>query len=159
MRLWRTIIALFRPHVRREIFRYHDGLQTRYADPLRLLGALDERGDWRAYVQRAVLSVDVDPTKLSPVLAAQVADKPRLVRDIAAVVQEVFGVTALGTDTKGKPAGLTDLECVGILTDFMNWCAATSEHYRPLANSPARPAPFPADSDTGEYAACTSTDT
>lgn len=144
---------------KREIFRFFDGREQKYADPLRLLGQLDNYPEWRDYVQAAVVSVTVDAAKLSPQLAAQVADKPKLIGNIAAIAQEVFDVKPLGTGPDGKPVGLTDVECVGLLSDFMLWCAATSEAYRPLANWPARPATSPAESDTAPSSASTSTAT
>ena len=159
MRLFRWLAGWLWPQVRREIFAFHDGRRTVHADPLRLLQRMDERGEWRDFAQRVLAATGVDRAKLSPELAAQASDTPRMVSDLAAVVRDVFGVKPVGTGPDGLPEGLTDVECVAVLSDFLVWCADTSEAYRPLALSPARPAPSPADADTGEFAACTSTAT
>lgn len=155
MRIWAFLRRLMGGRsARREIFRYFDGQAYRYADPLLVLQALDATEDWQELIQAAIISTSVDPAKLSPVLRAQVEDKSKLIGDLAGVVREVFGLKVLGPD-----GGLTQLECVDLLSDFLAWCASTSRDYRPLLNLPARPATSPEDTDTGEYVVSTSTAT
>lgn len=140
---------------RRDIFAFWDGTRKRYADPLILLQALEEAG-WEETIGAAMAATEVDKSKLSPVLRAQVEDKARLVGDLAATARAVFGVSMVDPETG---AGLTQLECVGLLTDFLAWCADAGRDFRPLANLPARPANSPDDSDTGEYVVSTLIDT
>lgn len=157
---WLSRLLGVRSVTRRAIFAFHDGRGQRYADPMKVLAALDSRGDWQALVQAAVTSAAVDTAQLSPSLARQVGDKPKLMADLAKVVQDVFEVHSLWTPPGGNgPAGLTDLECVGVLTDFLTWCAKLGADYRPLASLPARPADSTSSEDTGEWSDSTSTAT
>lgn len=142
---------------RRDIFRYWNGVQWLYADPLYLLRDLEDAGEWQGLIQKAVTALSVDPNKLSPALRAQVADKAGLVGELAEVVRDSFQVPPVGVGD--DPRGLTDLECVHLLADFLVWCTKAGRDFRPLLNLPARPANSPEDSDTGEYAVSTSIDT
>jgi hypothetical protein len=138
----------------RLIFRYHDGMRKRRADPI--------------VIDRALKAACPDLDSLTVLLKPLPADLPgglpemfrkqaeanaeKALATIVAAVRAAFGVKPLGDDG----SGLTEGECLDLLADFREFVNDLAEAARPLPSPPASSEPRPADSTTGASAACTS---
>lgn len=91
----------------REIFAYSDGKRLRYADPLVVL---------RQMAAHAELDLDATLRQM------QAVDSPELQNEACGVAvqatREIFGLPAFGDD---NPDGLTELETLDVLTDFVTF--------------------------------------
>lgn len=135
----------------RRIFKYHDGRRTRWADPLEVHRAMAAAGDWFALVGSFRAAGRFTPDQLGPELAAQ-ADLDSVVVELATIVRAAFGVSKVGTGPDGRAVGLTDLECLALLADFVNWLKDVEAEYRPLFSRPsASPGAQSAGSDTAAW--------
>jgi hypothetical protein len=140
--LWRRVFG-----DGRRIFRYFDGRQYRWADPLVSNRALEKAGDWFTLVGSLRAERQFSADDLGPALAT---DTDTVIEELAGIVREAFNVKPVGT-ADGKPEGLTDLECLRLLGDFVAFLKDVEEAWRPLSKRPsAAPLLHSADSHTGQ---------
>lgn len=117
----------------RALFRYYDGARWRRADPLAVVAALER--ELPKY--RELLTVaGTDPMKapMGAIRDEALAARKGAVTDLAAGARRVFALPPL-TDT----AGLTDVECAGVLTAFFLYMEelATAAQVFPTSRQPA----------------------
>ena len=124
---------------RRGIFVYRDGTRKRRADPVAveqaMIDALGE--DWRKAVRR----LDQPPAPLGVVgeqAQAASAEWEANHRKVMAAIDAAFGVRPL--DDEG---GLTEVERMGLLTGYLNFCVDLILAARPFANARSRASPSP----------------
>lgn len=120
------------------VFRADLRGQPRWYDPLVVRGTLNATcPDWPelvGQVSRAARPLpatiqQADPTAEPKRRAA--AD--RHLADLATACRAAFDLPALRPDGSGYSAG----ECLGVLTQYLDYCRELMEKTRPLANSPA----------------------
>lgn len=89
---------------KRKIFLYHDGTSRRGIDPLEADIAIEAVDlDWEAKVSLAKIG-DADS-----------------IRDIILASRKIFGVSEFRISDDGKQSGLSSMEVLAVLTDFMAW--------------------------------------
>ncbi|HYE77921.1 MAG TPA: hypothetical protein VEI97_08045 [bacterium] len=152
MRLWSWVRGLFRRPAR-DIFPYWDGTRRRWADPIAVHRAMEEKDkDWHGLLSALVTAQQMEGrADLSPAIRAQMGDQTGIVGELAGLVRAAFGVPPLGADGRGRPVGLTDLECLDLLTEFLVWLRDVEADHFPLLNSPSAPPSRSAADDTGEW--------
>jgi hypothetical protein len=131
MRFIRWLLRLLRPAPQWDVFKYHDGQRTRYADTLRLLARLDENRTWQ---------------ELVPVITAargDLANRARLLSKLADEVRAVFQLEEVRADHRGRLVGLPDLQCVHLLSRFIAFCSSGPDEYRPRLTRPMPPPTSP----------------
>lgn len=140
----------------REIFAFHDGDRRRWVDPMAVHQVLDGKGsNWQGLLAELSVEHAMDGAELSPGLQAEMGKAPQIVSELAGLVRAAFGVKALGTRADGRPEGLTDLECLDLLTDYLVWLREVEFDALPLSSSPKSgpPSPSASSEDTGEWLA------
>ncbi|HYE79571.1 MAG TPA: hypothetical protein VEI97_16410 [bacterium] len=152
MSFWQRVLGWFRPHPR-DIFPYWDGTRRRYADPIAVHRAMEEKDkDWHGLLSALVTAQQMEGrADLSPAIRAQMGDQTGIVGELAELVRKAFGVAPLGADRRGRPAGLTDLECLDLMTGFLTWLKNAEADYLPLLNSPSASPSDSAEDDTGDW--------
>ncbi|VTS08565.1 hypothetical protein [Tuwongella immobilis] len=122
----------------KEIYRYWDGRQWQNADPIRIQLKLVEIGgdNWTDMLQ-GLRALQASKLPLTPAMQAQRLKQGLLaLADVAELARKVFGVQPYGME-KGKAVGLTEAECLGLITDFLDWVDHLVEDVRPFASWPA----------------------
>jgi hypothetical protein len=124
MRLFASVKSFFRVLIWRRsssdqqggrfVFRFWDGSQFRLADPLVLTKRLekDKSINWKDLI-RSILE--------NPLASDGSKDSNDKVSQLICLIREAFQIQSLEQTTDGKPTGLTDLGCVQLLGQFMNW--------------------------------------
>jgi hypothetical protein len=136
----------------RVVFRYWSGEQWVGGDPLRLKAALDSAcPEWPRMTQElldAETASGLGAAALGEKLSAEL-DRRRgeLAADLVRAVRAAFGVHEYQSQGR-REQGLTDLECLALLADYLAWVADVMEETRPLALSPPRTEPAAARSAT-----------
>ncbi len=123
----------------RAIFAYHDGTRKRWADPLEIQRELKKQGgdNWMESIPALSRGGGIAASKLSPELRKAVEDGYAASLDkLTKMVRSVFGLPMFGTSINGKPVGLTDIECIDLLSDFLLWLSTLEQEYRPFVNPP-----------------------
>lgn len=121
----------------RLIFRYHVGRETRFADPMVLARRMEEVGgeNW----PQLVATVDRLRQPLPPAMAASVSaellakrerDFSAALMDLVRIVREVFSLPVLQSDG----TGVTDSECIELLSEYLLYSRGLANAARPLAN-------------------------
>lgn len=133
----------------RQVYRFHDGTRWRHADPLIIQrGMGDDWGNWFS----ALENLAADQAR------GYTPELPHLIGGVASAVRKAFGLEPLGTDHRGRPTGLTDLECLSLLTGFLDWLREVQFDFLPAAGGKAKPAPEDDDlDDTAEMEATPAT--
>jgi hypothetical protein len=135
----------------RRIFRYFDGREYRWADPLVIHRSLARAGDWFALIGSLKAASQFGADRLGPELAAKALNTDAVIEELAGIVRTAFEIEPVHT-AGGRPAGLSDFECLELLTAFVGWLKDVEAENLPLSKRPsASPASHPADSDTGEW--------
>lgn len=122
---------------RRCIFHYRAGGHRRHADPIQVDQALTKHGgaEWT----RLVSLVDTLRRPMTPAIAAargpnaaaeQKKQFDSALADLVGVVRKSFDLPPLDPET-GR--GVTDAECVAVLTDYLAFAEQLAEDARPLA--------------------------
>lgn len=160
-RLWDFLRSLLRDRGgERVVFRYHDGTARVGADPLRLRAGLDAAfPEWAAAVGQ-VLEVEAAAGSGLPLGEKIEADLERrreeLTGKLIAAVRAAFAVPEF-REVRGRRSGLTDLECIDLLCDYLDWVSDLMEETRSFrttppstgsAASPVVPVPFAASPST-----------
>jgi len=129
----------------RLIFRFHDGTRWRWVDPVRTFALIDDAcpqlDELLAVLREKPPSLPV-PGPVGTDLRQQ---QKAATEKVVAVARAAFGVVPL-SDAGGRPAGLTEAETIGLLTDFLEYMDALAEDARPLPSWPSRESPSPAAS-------------
>lgn len=154
--LWRWLLGQRQND--RDIFQFWDGSALKWADPITIHRKLGEAGgDWEGLVKSLGTAQTMQGRKdLSPAIAGQMNDVPGMIGELAEIVRKAFDCSPL-TTISGKPVGLTDTECLGLLTAFLTWLRGLEAEYFPLSHSPRQESPSPSASeqDTGEWSRST----
>lgn len=122
---------------RRCIFHFRAGGVRRHADPIQVDQALTRHGgpEWT----RLVGLVDSLRRPMTPAIAAArgpnaAAEQKRqfdaALADLVGIVRKAFGLAPLDPLTGD---GVTDAECVAVLTEYLNYAEQLAEDARPLA--------------------------
>lgn len=122
---------------RRCIFQFRAGGVRRHADPIQIDQALTKHGgsEWT----RLVTLVDSLRRPMTPAIAAArgpnaAAEQKRqfdgALADLVGIVRKAFGLAPLDPLTGD---GVTDAECVAVLTEYLNFAEELAETSRPLA--------------------------
>lgn len=114
---------------RRLIFKYWDGRRTRYADPIVLLRNLEDHPEF---------NIDVDPT----LALSSVGDREAGERTVSAV-RAAFGIFPF-VDVHSFD-GLTELECVALYVEFMEYLDALKKNGSRPPTPPGPSGPEPSD--------------
>lgn len=127
----------------RNIFAYRDGTRKRSADPVAVEQAFTKElgDDWRACVRR------LDRPDVGNGLVGEQAEAAETEwkvnrQKVLGAVDKAFGVHPY-TDHGGEapPTGLTEVERLGLLAGFLNFCADLIEAARPFAAAQSRASP------------------
>lgn len=121
----------WRQNRKRNIFQYWDGSRWRRADPIVIATALDEGSDkGTGYIGLLIeLNKDLSSIPPGPLLQEALAANVRTGKQLAALSRRVFDVKELS-----DREGLTDAECVKIITQFfwfMEGNARRAEVFQP----------------------------
>jgi hypothetical protein len=123
----------------RIVFRYFNGSRVVGADPLRLKAALDAAcPQWAAKCEQlgAVERTSRSGLPLSPgIVAEQLRQREALTADLIGGARKAFGLADY-SEAGGKASGVTDLEALDVLAEFLGWVADVMEDTRPLASPP-----------------------
>lgn len=126
----------------RMIFAYRDGTRKRSADPVAVEAAFVKvlGDDWRACVRR--LDKPLDNGLVGEQADAAQADWEANRQKVLGAVEASFGVHPY-TDHGGEspPTGLTEVERLGLLAGFLEFCADLIEAARPFAAARSRASP------------------
>lgn len=118
----------------RKIYQFFDGERDRKVDPLAVERALKQAGGDQlgAWLKTLEMAGQIDPASVpADGLAAKMAQQSEdSLVGIVRTVRAGFGLKAFEDD------GLTELECVELLCDFINYKQKLLESARPLASSP-----------------------
>ena len=126
---------LFTGRMERKIFRFHDGRQWRYVDPLVVQRDLDSNGGegWPSLLgqldQSFMADLPVSETLTKIAQDASFAAAKQLID----LTRKTFDVEPL-SDNGTK--GLTDTECLELLGSYMLWMQQAEADARPLQSSP-----------------------
>lgn len=132
-----------KPQSERHIFRYWDGSEWLYADPLVVKRKLDEKGgeDWPKLFNIFTLPTSFGCEPLSDNLMKELLNKQENTRKtIIEMVRYAFDVQPFAYSDKSRsipaegggwiikektPTGLTELETINLLHSFVNWIGDT----------------------------------
>lgn len=137
-----TTLRQFFARRRRAIFRYHDGLRTRFGDPSAHYRALLEhpRFDWAVHplLIEVPIPVGEDPARV------KAAEKVSLeaLGITADAVREAFDVPPVAA------GGLTELECVRLLAAYADYLVAVKKNISGRQISPEPMAPKSSEPST-----------
>lgn len=118
----------------RAIFKYWDGVSWKWIDPFEVQRSLDKHGgkNWMELWSGMSLGGGVELDKMSgPIRTAVFDSYKQSALNLANLVRLAFHIIPLRSDN-GKPIGLSDTECLHLLTDFFVWLSALEEEFRPL---------------------------
>lgn len=133
----------FRPWTDDEvrIYKFHDGVSVRAVDPLAVLRKLQA-------VPGLSLETDLALASASEAGGEFAVEGERAIERLVGATRDVFGVKPIELNAAGEPVGLTETECLRLLTNFGHFVAQLQESSRPLANSPP-PTGSAASGDSG----------
>lgn len=148
-RLIRWLLSFFVKRNERLIFRFFDGSEYRYIDPLEVFRVL-EACKYESILNR--LSIFAQGVSIeSDTLKKQLGDPMTISAELADVARKAFGVAKVSSQG-GKVTGLSDLECCDLLTEFIGWSGDLMEEFRPFLKWPiSSPDGSERLEDTGEY--------
>jgi hypothetical protein len=129
---------------RMEVFSFEcEGVRV-CRDPVVIRRKLVEHGgeNWPHLVD-AVYKMARDAKSLPPdAQKMRQAGQEKAAAELAVLVSKAFDVPPLSPDGKG----MTEADRLGVMTEFLFWCAAVVESTRPLVNSPPATASAGGDS-------------
>lgn len=135
----------------RGIFSYFDGSRAVYADPLVLQRKLDEHGgdNWTGLLSLLKLAEAVDPAKVGEAIAKQNAKTSKdAAEQLVELVRKVFAVSPFVVQGQDEFSGLTDMECLDLLGQYLLWMHEVAAEARPSSSSSSPSESIPANSPT-----------
>jgi hypothetical protein len=144
----------------RDVFRYWDGAHRVGGDPLKLRAALDAAcADWPQVVEelRSAERIAASGLTVAGGLAGELDRKrDRCHAKLIAAARRAFALAEY-VEVDGRAAGLTDVEALDVLADYLVWVGEVMEDTRPLASPPPSTGSAAAPSPAGSGSASPST--